>query len=123
MLNWYAYDKDTKALLDELFGTLSVDVTDSGTVKTAEDKESFVITAALPGAKKEDIRISAKNDTITVSYQPEKPNEFAKNLARSWRAVGLNVDALTATYTDGILRVTVPRVKKIEDRAKTFVVA
>ncbi len=119
----YPYDKETKALLNELFGNLPVNVTDSASVKTSEDKENFVITAALPGAKKEDIKISAKDNVLTVTYKPEKPNQFASSFSRTWRSTGLNVDALTATYTDGILTVTVPHNKKVEHGAKTFVVA
>ena len=119
----YNYDKETKALLNELFGGLSVGVVDDSNVFTSEVGDAFVVTMALPGVNREDIKIVAKGGNLTVSYQPKEKNRFVKNFSRSWHTQGLNVDALTATYADGVLTVTVPKVKKAEPAVKTFVVA
>jgi len=124
MTAWhYNYDKETKALLNELFGTLSVGVVDDSNVFTSEVGDAFVATMALPGVNREDLKILSKEGKLNVSYQPKEKNRFVKNFSRSWHTQGLNVDALTATYTDGILTVTVPKVKKAEPAVKTFVVA
>lgn len=119
----YNYDKETKALLNELFGGLSVGVVDDSNVFTSEVGDAFVVTMALPGVNREDIKIFAKNGHLTINYQPKEKNRFVKSFNRSWHTQGLNVDALTATYADGILTVTVPKVKKAEPAVKTFVVA
>lgn len=119
----YNYDKETKALLNELFGTLSVGVVDDSNVFTSEVGDAFVVTMALPGVNRNDIKVIAKDGKLNVSYQPKEKNRFVKSFSRSWHTQGLNVDTLTATYTDGILTVTVPKVKKAEPAVKTFVVA
>lgn len=120
---YYNYDKETKALLNELFGNLSVPIVDDSNVFTSEVGDAFVVTMALPGVNREDLKILAKNGQLSVSYQPKEKNRFVKNFTRSWRTDGLNVDALTATYTDGVLTVNVPKVKKAEPAVKTFVVS
>lgn len=120
---YYNYDKETKALLNELFGNLSVGVVDDSNVFTSEVGDAFVVTMALPGVNREDLKILAKNGQLSVSYQPKEKNRFVKNFSRAWTTEGLNVDALTATYTDGVLTVNVPKVKKTEPAVKTFVVS
>lgn len=120
---YYNYDKETKALLNELFGGLSVGVVDDSNVFTSEVGDAFVVTMALPGVNREDLKIVAKDGHLTVSYQPKEKNRFVKNFNRSWHTKGLNVDSLTATYSDGVLTVTVPKVKKAEPAVKTFVVS
>jgi HSP20 family protein len=124
MTTWYYnYDKETKALLNELFGNLSVGVVADQNVFTSEVGDSFVATVALPGANREDLKVVAKDGNLTVSYQPKEKNRFTKSFSRSWHTEGLNVDKLTATYTDGVLTVTVPKAKKAEPAVKTFVVS
>ena len=120
---YYNYDKETKALLNELFGNLSVPIVDDSNVFTSEVGDAFVVTMALPGVNREDLKILAKNGQLSVSYQPKEKNRFVKNFTRSWRTDGLNVDALTATYTVGVLTGNVPKVKKAEPAVKTFVVS
>jgi len=119
----YPYDKETKALLNELFGSLSVGAVSDSNVFTSEVGDSFVVTIAMPGVNREDLKVVAKNGNLTVSYQPKENNRFVKSFSRSWNTNGLNVDALTATYTDGILTVNVPKLKKAEPAVKTFVVS
>jgi HSP20 family protein len=97
-------------------------VSDSN-VFTSEVGDSFVVTIAMPGVNREDLKVVAKNGNLTVSYQPKENNRFVKSFSRSWNTNGLNVDALTATYTDGILTVNVPKLKKAEPAVKTFVVS
>ena len=120
---YYNYDKETKKLLNELFGNLSVNVVDDSSVFTTENGDAFVVTVALPGASREDINVTAKDNTLTVSYQPKEQNRFVKKFNRTWDSKGLNVDALTAAYVNGVLTVTVPKAKKAEPAVKTFVVA
>jgi HSP20 family molecular chaperone IbpA len=120
---YYSYDKETKKLLNELFGSLAVNVVDDSSVFTSENGDAFVVTVALPGASREDLKITAKDNSLTVNYQPKQANRFVKKFNRSWDSTGLNVDLLAATYADGVLTVTVPKLKKQEPTVKTFVVA
>lgn len=118
---WYYSDKETQKLVDELFGFVQGTVDQR--VKTSENKESFVATVILPGAERKDIRVSEKNGVLTVSYKPEKENPYTKSFVQSWNTTDLDVMELTATYRDGLLTVTVPKVKKKEPEIREFRVA
>ena len=91
------------------------DVTDTG--------DSYKLEAELPGFKKEDIKIDIENDCLTISAErhenkdEEKPN-FVKrerlygSYSRSFDVSGIDVDRISAAYTDGILTLELP--KKVE---------
>ena len=91
------------------------DVTDTG--------DAFVLDAELPGFKKEDIKIDVENDCLTISAErkvdeEEKKKNYIKrerfygSYSRSFDVSGVNVDGIEAEYTDGILKLTMP--KKVE---------
>ena len=91
------------------------DVTDTG--------DAFVLDAELPGFKKKDIKIDVENDCLTISAErkldeEEKQKNFIKrerfygSYSRSFDVSGVNVDGIEAEYTDGILKLTMP--KKVE---------
>ena len=91
------------------------DVTDTG--------DAFVLDAELPGFKKEDIKIDIENDCLTISAErkmdeEEKQKNFIKrerfygSYSRSFDVSGVNVDGIEAEYTDGVLKLTMP--KKVE---------
>ena len=91
------------------------DVTDTG--------DAFVLDAELPGFKKEDIKIDVENDCLTISAErkldeEEKQKNFIKrerfygSYSRSFDVSGVNVDGIEAEYSDGVLKLTMP--KKVE---------
>ena len=91
------------------------DVTDTG--------DAFVLDAELPGFKKEDIKIDVENDCLTISAErkldeEDKNKNFVKrerfygSCSRSFDVSGINVDGIEAEYTDGVLKLTMP--KKVE---------
>ena len=88
------------------------DVTDTG--------EAYKLEAELPGSKKEDIKIDVENDCLTISAERKleqddnKPNfvkreRFYGSYSRSFDVSGINVDGIEASYTDGMLNVTLPK--------------
>ncbi len=91
------------------------DVTDTG--------DSYKLEAELPGFKKDDIKIDIENDCLTISAErhehkdEQKPN-FVKrermygSYSRSFDVSGIDVDRISAAYTDGILTLELP--KKVE---------
>ena len=96
-------------------GSFRTDVTDTG--------DAFVLDAELPGFKKEDIKIDVENDCLTISAErkvdeEEKKKNFIKrerfygSYSRSFDVSGVNVDEIQAEYTDGVLKLTMP--KKVE---------
>ena len=91
------------------------DVTDTG--------ESFKLEAELPGFKKEDIKIDIENDCLTISAErhehkdENRPNYVKRermygSYSRSFDVSGIDVDRISAAYTDGILTLELP--KKVE---------
>ena len=91
------------------------DVTDTG--------DAFVLDAELPGFKKEDIKIDVENDCLTITAErkadeEEKQKNFIKrerfygSYSRSFDVSGVNVDGIEAEYSDGVLKLTMP--KKVE---------
>lgn len=88
------------------------------------DKE-FELTVALPGMKKEDFEISYENGALTISGERKMEHEengrryhrIESRFGRFSRSMPLpsdviNEDNITAKYENGVLYVTVPKVKE-----------
>ena len=86
--------------------------------------DAFRIEAELPGFRKEDIRVDVESDVLTIraERQSETKEEsgnrllhaerFYGTLERSFRFESVDSDAITAAYTDGVLRLTLPKRKE-----------
>jgi HSP20 family protein len=94
------------------------DVTDTG--------DAFKLEAELPGFKKEDIKIDIENDCLTISAErkinndeEDKKQNFVKrerfygSFSRSFDVTGIDTDAIDASYTDGVLTLTLPKKKEV----------
>jgi HSP20 family protein len=96
-----------------------------------EQDDSYVLTAELPGVKKDDLTVNLEGDVLTL--EAEKRSEFAENkenayhaersygkFSRSFRLNGqVEGDKIEADYTDGILRLTMPKREEVKGRAIT----
>ena len=99
-----------------------------GTTLLPGDKgEAYELHAELPGFKKEDIRLDVENEVLTISAErkydsgdadgaekAEKPSfvkreRFYGAYSRSFDVSGIQVDGITAAYTDGVLQLTMPK--------------
>jgi HSP20 family protein len=90
-------------------------------VDVYEDKDNLLVKAELPGLKKEDIQISLDNGNLTLSgerKQEEKQQDAGVYRSERWvgrfhRSVSLpcRVDSekIKATYSEGVLTVTLPK--------------
>ena len=98
-------------------GVPSVSVFNTDVIDTGD---AFKLECELPGFKKEDIKIDIENDCLTISAErssddkDEKENyvkreRFYGSFTRSFDVSGINVDAIEAAYTDGVLTVTLPK--------------
>lgn len=85
-----------------------------------ETDEAFTISLYAAGIRKEDVTIRVKDDVLEMSYQPSSAQgtgpEFASREHKEipWkRGFQLNgkvlTEGITASYTDGVLRVTLPK--------------
>jgi HSP20 family molecular chaperone IbpA len=118
----YVNPSDVETLLNELFGRLSSEVvsTKQGKVVENENDNTFTVTAAIPGAKREDVFLTLKYNVFFVGYNPKTPNPLASAFTRSYDTKGLDMDSVAATYVDGVLTVTVQKLKKKEPTVKTY---
>ena len=82
--------------------------------------DAFKLECELPGFKKEDIKLDIENDCLTISAErkaeskSEKDNyvkreRFYGSFTRCFDVSGINVDGIEASYTDGMLNVTLPK--------------
>lgn len=111
----YFDDMEKSFFGDNLGGVFScrTDVLDKG--------DHYELDAELPGFKKEDIRLDVENGYLTISAQhgEEHEEKDEKNyirrertygsFRRSFDLSGVAEDGITAEYTDGVLKLTLPK--------------
>jgi len=93
-----------------------------------EDKDNLVVRVELPGMKKADIDVSLHDGTLTVSGErtlesPVKDTQTHRQerfYGRFQRAIALPVsiaqEQVKASYTDGILTVTLPKAEEAKPK-------
>ena len=92
-----------------------------------ESADHFVAVVELPGMLKEDIDISLHDGTLTISGEREQESSNGETAQRTERYVGsfrrsialpTRVDSskVTATYEDGILKVTLPKAEEAKPK-------
>ena len=93
----------------------------SPSVDIYENKDQIVLEAELPGMKREDFDLSVENNTITLRGERHfEKKDDSDNYHRVERAYGsftrsftlpntVTAEGATAEYTNGVLRVTLPK--------------
>lgn len=93
-----------------------------------EDKDNLVVESELPGMKKDDIEISIHEGALNISGErkeenrPEDSQGFRSErfYGRFHRTIALpkpvEVDKVSASYKDGILRVVLPKAEEAKPR-------
>lgn len=99
-----------------------------------KDKE-YCVTVELPGVKKNDVKITVKDNLLTISGEKKsEKEEKGKNYHRSERVFGtfqrtfrlpdlVDQENISAEYKDGVLHITIPKkeeavAKEIEIKVK-----
>ncbi len=96
------------------FGQLKVDV--------SEDDKAYTVHAEVPGAKKEDIKVSLDGNVVSISAQVKKTREqkdgekvirserYFGTVSRSFSlATDVEESQCAATYNDGVLELVLPK--------------
>ena len=93
-----------------------------------EDKDNLFVKAELAGLKKEDIEVSLEDGVLTLSgerksdeklaaAQAHRAERFAGRFQRSLTLPSeVKTDQVTASYTDGILTITLPKAEAAKPR-------
>ena len=90
-------------------------------VYETKDQQGYIVEASIPGAKPEDISISAMGDTLTIRYatkggeKVERPNYVRRERyeGEMTRTISLPTqiqsEKVEATYEHGVLKLQVPK--------------
>lgn len=93
-----------------------------------ETADDLVVTAVLPGVKPEDVEITMTGQTLTLRgelkaddeverdqylYRERRYGSFSRSLQLPVRVEG---DQAEATFTDGILRLRIPKAEEVKPR-------
>src|SRR5258705_99207 len=94
-----------------------------------EEKDKFVITAELPGLKKEDVDISVEGNTLCIcGERKQEQEEKTADYYQCERAYGrfqrditlpqtVDPSKISAEYKQGVLRITVPKTEQAKRKS------
>lgn len=100
-------------------------------VNIKETEKEYQMEMAAPGMKKENFKVKLENDVLTVVGEKEvKEEENTKKLRRKefnyssfqrsfFLPENINSEKIEATYTDGILLVSIPKKDDTREEAKS----
>ncbi|MCB9046861.1 MAG: Hsp20/alpha crystallin family protein [Chitinophagales bacterium] len=102
-------------------------------VNIEETEDAYMLSLYAAGLKKEQFNISIDEEVLTIGYQPkndEGKKEFIYEeyqptaFERSFRLNGkVLTDKISATYTDGVLTVTLPKDPEAQEAVQEIKVA
>lgn len=125
-------------LVNELFGDLFAPINrikhqifgPATNIKETENEIQMEI--VMPGVSKENIKLEIKDSTLTISFEKTHQStidsesflrrEFeVSNFTRSFTlAEGLQKDAISSKLENGILQITLPKIKATDSKSKTI---
>ena len=118
----------------KFFGNSSAALPDFRTdIRDAGDR--FVLEAELPGFSKEDIKLDVKDGILTISAQhsenkDEKDDKGSYirrerrfgSFTRSFDVTGVDEEHITASYNNGVLELSLPKVVPVVPEAKRIAI-
>jgi len=126
-MNAYTFWKELDGLTDGLLNSTS-----NPRVDVAETKDSYELTAELPGFKKDEVVVQVKDGVLELTAtQPEAKPEATEETETRWllrerrqstfhRLFRLprdvNGDAIEAAFQDGLLVLTLPKKEEAKPR-------
>ncbi len=92
----------------------------------------FVLRADMPGFQKENIKVSVKDNELTISAERQDNLKDTENnkyvyrerrydsLSRSFDIKGIDTDKITASYENGVLELQLPKVVETKPDAQAI---
>ena len=118
----------------DLFGGMDSAVTAIRTDISEKDGE-YLLEAELPGFNKEDIQIEIAGDMLNISaeHKQETENKDQKtgyirrerrygSFRRSFDVTGIDENAITAAYQDGVLELSLPKAQQVIPEARKILI-
>ena len=101
----------------------STDIKDNG--------DSYTLEADLPGVKKEDIKLDLTDNVLTINAErhseyeeKDKKGNYVRcersygSYQRSFDTTGIDTDNIEAEFVDGVLKLTLPKVKEVKPESR-----
>ncbi len=110
--------------MNDLFNTSVSSFNNVPAVNVVEHEDGFQIEVAAPGLKKEDFKLNLNHNNLTISGSRETTREDEDKADKRYTRrefnyssfqrtftlpTSVNVDAIRASYTDGLLNIEVPK--------------
>ena len=96
-----------------------------------EHDKDYVVTAELPGFKKDDIHVDYRDETLRISGKSEvnqstkdddgqilRQERHSQNVARSFYLPNIDLKQVKASFADGVLTLTLPKQTEVDDNHK-----
>jgi len=127
MLVQFDYPRTCDNLVNDFFAAEKMPVVAQFPVLDVSEQENdFIVTADLPGVKKEDVKITFENSVLTISgtRNSQAVPENARLLLNELRSGDFNrslkfrqdidTSKMTAEMSNGILTVTLPKAESVK---------
>ena len=94
----------------------------------SETGEGYLVEAALPGVKPEDVEITVENNVLTIKGETRQETDskdrnfhrLERRFGSFQRTIGLpttvKADAIQASLTNGVLRLEIPKAEEVKPR-------
>ena len=94
----------------------------------SETGEGYLVEAALPGLKPEDVEITVENNVLTIKGETRQETDskdrnfhrLERRFGSFQRTIGLpttvKADAIQASLTNGVLRLEIPKAEEVKPR-------
>lgn len=94
----------------------------------SETTEGYLVEAALPGLKPEDVEVTVENNVLTIKGETrQEVDDKQRNFHRIERRFGsfqrtiglpttVKADAIQASLTNGVLRLEIPKAEEVKPR-------
>ena len=114
--SWSGFDREFNSFFGSALADYAPDATRSIPVSVHEDKDNLQVSAELPGVERADINVELLDETLSLSAT-RKHGEQTLSFARSFSLpYAVQADKVTATYENGILRLTLPKAEAVKAR-------
>lgn len=112
-------------------GTMFTRLINTPPVNISGNEENYVLSLAVPGLKREDLKITLEGSILCISSQKEEIEERLTlkefsfySFTRSFTLPeDVKPDLIEAKYEDGLLRIVLPRKEKVKPTTATTQIA
>ncbi|MBN2543871.1 Hsp20/alpha crystallin family protein [bacterium] len=125
MMEW---PKDIEKMFEDYFESKGAEKLWAPEVDIYEDENSIFVEAEIPGMDKDNINITVNQNSLTLSGKKEMKDEVkGKDYHRIERTYGefkrsfslpttTDLEKIDATYEQGVLKITVPKLEKAKPK-------